>query len=276
MGLTINSTSVSTSSLRVANNSSTSGATGKLSVRSSRSDTASISSVNPEDRARRSATLQLSQLASSINTKQDLTEEQSQTVDSLLATAREIKRETNPLRRNSLATDASGLISSTTSQVSSAIQSDPTLAQTSSVQITVDSEIPVGDSSRQFNLTVSKVSTLSELGVSSSLSFSSSNIDTTISTLEAAQGSLSAKLAGFNSDRTAISQEVSSRGESAGLTSSSGESADAIASRLAKNITSSVDSLLASSKVDRLDISSLISESDDDFGDVPEASASAE
>jgi len=233
-----------------------------LSINSAASDSASLSGLNPADRARRNATLQLSDLTSSLNTKEDLTYAQSQTVDALLSSALEIKRETNPVRQASLASDASALITSTNSQISSAVSQDSTLSQDTVLQISVDSSTPVGTSSGDFVIGVDKISSLTDLGVSSSLSFDSSDIDATISTLEAAQSSLLSKLAGYSSSRSAIAAEVSSRGESAGLRASNTESIDQLASRLAQNISSSLGSLLASSRVSELDVNSLISESD--------------
>ena len=231
----------------------------RLAISDSDAATNSTNSLSAAQRATRSATLQLSSGATSINTRESFTHKQQVTVEALLAKAREIKREADPVRRDSLASDAASLISSAQAEETNAIQSDSSLDDDQRVQVTLDSSVPVGNSSRSLSTSINAVSTLSQIGVTSSLSFSSSNIDSTISTLEAAQQTLLSKQSSYESSRSDISSEISTRGVSAQLRADlDGSGIESLAASLSKKIADSAESLLASNNVGKIDVSSLI------------------
>lgn len=233
----------------------------RLAVNSAEDTRTSAGSLDAAARAQRSATLQLSSGVSSINTRESFTQKQQVTVEALLAKAREIKSETNPVRRDSLASDAASLISSAETEEANALESDTTLGEDQTVLVTLDSSIDIGSSTRNFSTTIDGVSTLSSVGVSSSLSFDSDDIDNTISTLEAAQQSLANKQSAYESSRSDISSEVASRGVSAQLRADlTGSGIEKVAESLSKKIADSAQSLVATGNIQQLDVGKLISD----------------
>jgi len=246
----------------------------RLAIADSDAATNSTKTTDAAQRATRSATLQLSAGVTSINTRESFTQKQQVTVEALLAKAREIKSEVDPVRSSSLASDAASLISSAETEETNSLRSDSTLDDDQTIQVTLDSSIAVGNSARSFSTSIDAVSSLSDIGVTSSLSFSSSNIDSTISTLEAAQQTLLNKQSAYESSRSDISSEISTRGVSAQLRADlAGSGIEKLAGELSKKISASAESLLANNNVGQLDISSLIADDSSQSSSIDSSSA---
>jgi hypothetical protein len=237
----------------------------RLGVRSSNSAAAKVDAdtpLTPDKLAARDATIKLSNSVSNLNTKEYFTTRQLGIVSSLLATAKEIQRETNPERAASLAGQAQGLVSHSNAQFNDAVATDPTLAQDEGVQIKVDSRAPYGSSSGDFSTLISSVTSFDTLGIDGSLSFNQADISGTIDTLEAAQSGLSVSLASYASTRSDISTEIQIQSAKAqlGADSQSQPSIEKLASDAAKKISKSTQSLLANNRVEQLDVTALLAD----------------
>jgi len=202
---------------------------------------------SPDALAARGAATTISNAASSLNVREALTTDQLQLVDTLLAKANEIEREADPQRAATLAADATALIAEANAAYTEKITRDAELADDQRFVATLNTKVEVGTSGRQLSVTLSAVPSLDDAGVPASLSFATSTIDTTISTLEGARLGLLGRLEQFDASRTALSAAVSGQRTRATLDAEAAPapSIDAVAARLQQSIRSSADPLEA-------------------------------
>nr|MBP9839145.1 hypothetical protein [Pseudomonadota bacterium] len=193
-----------------SDNSSNRSAALKENVRNSQnirqnlnSDQVSTGKTSNADIAKRQAKIQISDSVSLLNKKEDLTKKQLDDVDKLLAIAKKIKTETDDSKNQSLADDAATIIDSSNSGYDTAISSDSRLAESSLAVAKLSS---ADDNFLKTSITATR--SLDYYGVQSELSFSKEDIDSTITSLEAAKGTIQNQVTAYDSIRSVFSSAL--------------------------------------------------------------------
>ncbi len=158
---------------------------------------------------RQRAAVAISDAATSLNYRESLTGGQITAIDSLLTIANSIASEVSPQRIASLQLEAQEIISEDTASYAFATEQDSLLSENRTYVSELDPSTPLGTSGRQLSITVSEVQSLSELGVSSELSFDPESIESTITVLEHARSSLTERADQYGSTRTELSSTAS-------------------------------------------------------------------
>lgn len=205
--------------------------------------------------------LNLSEATSELNKKEAVTDKQIETVDQLISLAYKIKDETNLTKADELSTEAENLLNDANNNYTEATSNNEFLNQDQNIVEVTDSSVSESSSEKYFKTTILKTSSLSDLGLSSNTSFSKSDIDSTISSLENIKSALSSSQQGYSNSRSAIAQEVSSVAIKADSLSKVSE-IENMAQDLAKKLVEAPEKILEANNPNDLNVKDLISESD--------------
>lgn len=190
----------------------------------------------------------VSSAALSLTNRETLTESQFNTVTSLIKLANEIKNETSADRAATLSSEAQAQVTATNSAYTDAAERDPSLAEATTFYAPINRQIDGGNSGHNFTTTLAAVSSLADVGVSSTLALDASSIDDTITSLESAQGTLQHRLDLYASSRATLTQVVQTQrsiaAQSDGSISDIAD-AQALAESFQKRLQSSTDGVFA-------------------------------
>ncbi len=222
---------------------------------------ATKSSLGSKARSEERASRSLSILANSLTLKEDAVTKRSSTLSQLQELASKIKSETDPLKAAAFREDAAAIIAAQNESDDQAVADDENVGEL--VTATVRT-LPFDDSSSEgvLSISLSATSSLAELGISAA-SFSSSDIDDTISTLSGAQERVAVEQNSLVASRAGLEAAVSEAGTKAASTTaaSATESPERFASRIASTI-SRASSTMVQSGVSALPVESLLSTPD--------------
>lgn len=242
------------------------GKTAIISPISGAEEAAAKSSVGSRVRSEERASRSLSILANSLTLKEDAVQKRSSTLSELQQLASRIKNESDPNKASILRDEASTLISAQTESDSQAAADDENVGEAVSATIRTQA---FDDSSSEgiVSVSLSRTTSLSDLGVTSSLSFSSEDIDATISTLASAQEQVAIERSSLEGSRAGLESAVNEAGSKAASSARAAgiESPERFASRIASTITLARSGVVESG-ISALPVDSLLTSPESESG----------